>query len=348
MNRKRAVLITLADKSHVEQAKQLFAGAHFKGGWTGDYLLLANNIPERELEAFRKRGIKVMKCKPIFKTKSRHPDVVTAKLSIFKSYFKRWGNVLFLDADILIKASIQDLADSKGIQAVSTYREPLLGKHKLLGVEKDASQELNKMYKEIKENYNLEKKGINSGVIAFNTNIITESTFNEICTLCKKYQKVLRTDEAVLGLYFNKMLTFLPLVYNISMKSMLLDHNIPAEKARGIILHFVGKQKPWNKKNPYYAEWISMHNKFNELNMQKKVEPDKWGVLKICLYCWYLAYKKHLYDLQRKLVSLDFMHWYVDHKIGVLGERIHEKIPMTYSILKRLNPIPKYTHKGRW
>jgi len=47
---KKHLLVTLANENYINQAKQLFSSAYFNGGWDGDYLLLAHEIPENKLK----------------------------------------------------------------------------------------------------------------------------------------------------------------------------------------------------------------------------------------------------------------------------------------------------------
>jgi hypothetical protein len=62
---KDSVIVTLADKNYVDQAKQLFSSVYWNAGWKGDYLLLSSGIPEEELKWFRNKGIIVYECKPL-------------------------------------------------------------------------------------------------------------------------------------------------------------------------------------------------------------------------------------------------------------------------------------------
>ena len=60
------LLVTLADKNYIDQAKQLFSSVYFNSGWKGDYMLLAHEIHEGELKWFRDKGILIKKCRPLY------------------------------------------------------------------------------------------------------------------------------------------------------------------------------------------------------------------------------------------------------------------------------------------
>ena len=93
---KGAVLVTLADQSYLEQAKQVFASAYFNAGWKGDYLLLAHEIPEKDLQWFRQKGILIYHCQRIFNPKiaGAHPAILS-KLYLFEDYFKKWQTIIY-------------------------------------------------------------------------------------------------------------------------------------------------------------------------------------------------------------------------------------------------------------
>ena len=52
---KKNLLVTLAGKNYIKQAKQLFSSVYWNAGWKGDYMLLSYKIPEKELKWFKKK-----------------------------------------------------------------------------------------------------------------------------------------------------------------------------------------------------------------------------------------------------------------------------------------------------
>src|SRR3989344_202987 len=119
MKHNTSVLVTLADEGFVDQAKQLFSGVYWNAGWRGDYLLLAHGIPERKLQWFRDKGILIRKCRPLYKKRIGWAPVNhTSKFYLFTPYFKKWKQVVFLDADIIVRASLDELTKVRGFHAV--------------------------------------------------------------------------------------------------------------------------------------------------------------------------------------------------------------------------------------
>ena len=243
-----SVLVTLADKNYVKQAKQLFSSVYWNAGWSGDYLLLSHEIPEKELLWFRKKGIIVFKCKPLWKEKyyGGMSSAVLDKFYLFTPYFKKWKHIIFLDADIIVKASLQDLTKKTGMNAV--YNTPL--KTKVLGNTKLDSPEL--------RGYDMNSSGFNCGVLAIDTDIITSGTFKDLRNMIKKYSRVAYWgEELLINLYFYKKCSRLPRQYNmITPHATEKTQRIVQKKikklleTRAIIIHSAGNSfRLWEKGN---------------------------------------------------------------------------------------------------
>ncbi|MEK6889062.1 MAG: glycosyltransferase [Nanoarchaeota archaeon] len=336
-----SVLVTLADIKNIDQAKQLFAGAHFSGGWKGDYLLLSYKIPEKELEEFRKKGIYIKNCKPLFGLKSPHPNIVSSKLYIFKENMKRWKNVLFLDSDILVKADLDKLSKVHDFNVVSSYQDRNLN-HKMVKLVGRVEKNERNLQKEIASNYDLEKRGFNAGVIALSTNIINKNTFKDIIAFQKKYGSVIKTEEGVLGLYFQKITHYLPKPYNMHIPSAIEDMGLKIGKIKGINLHFVGSPeiKPWKPKSLHHKQWKNNLKKFNKLDIDKLHKPaDRWSVIKTYYYHIYLSIRKRLVMI-KKINTQPIIYYFLDRQAGQIGIIIKKMSPLLYSKLRLINPLP--------
>jgi hypothetical protein len=118
---KENLLVTLADSMFVQQAKQLFSSVYWNAGWKGDYMLLAHEIPEKELKWFSNKGILIKRCKLLHDqpTSIRCNPVALDKFYLFTPEFRKWKNIVFLDADMIVKSSLEGLTKIKGFGAVS-------------------------------------------------------------------------------------------------------------------------------------------------------------------------------------------------------------------------------------
>ncbi|MGA2418350.1 MAG: glycosyltransferase, partial [Candidatus Staskawiczbacteria bacterium] len=189
---KNNLLVTLADENFVDQAKQLFSSVYYNAGWKGDYMLLAYKIPDKDLEWFFNKGILVKKCEPIFKDNELQklcdnspedrsdewPNIASSKFYLFTPEFKKWQNIIFLDADIIVRAPLDELTKVKGFSA-SYNRDFRLNtefseKHQITTKDQQA------LYQKLKNSFNLKEKAFNSGVMAFNTKIIQEDKVNNL------------------------------------------------------------------------------------------------------------------------------------------------------------------------
>ena len=117
---KKNLLVTIADEGYVDAAKQVFSGAYFNAGWKGDYMLLSYKIPEEKLKWFRDKGIIVKKCEPLVDEKKfgRWFSAALSRLYLFKTEFKKWNKIVYIDGDMIIRASLDDLLKINGFAAV--------------------------------------------------------------------------------------------------------------------------------------------------------------------------------------------------------------------------------------
>ncbi|HZL42655.1 MAG TPA: hypothetical protein VFD66_05190, partial [Verrucomicrobiae bacterium] len=79
--------MTLADRNFLPQAKQLFSSVYWNAGWAGDYMLLAHEVPEDQLQWFQDKGILIRNVKPLFarefgNERLMYPGIVTSKLHV--------------------------------------------------------------------------------------------------------------------------------------------------------------------------------------------------------------------------------------------------------------------------
>lgn len=85
-------------------------------------MLLAYQIPEKELRWFKEKGILVKQCKPFHteRAKAKRPfnaRISTLKFFLFTSEFKKWQNIIYLDSDIIVRAPLDALTKIKGFAA---------------------------------------------------------------------------------------------------------------------------------------------------------------------------------------------------------------------------------------
>lgn len=289
---KKNLIATLADKNYVNQAKQLFSGLFFYAGWQGDYMLLAQEIPDKELGWFINKGILVKKCKPIAEeVVGKWPAVVMSKFYLFSPEFKKWKNIIYLDADIIVKASVDDLAKVEGFAAVGGH--PNLSKLFMSKMEIKIRKKNVEILKKLKSKYDLREYSFNSGVFAFHSSIIKEKTFSEIMRLFTKYKQIIYGDEAIFNLFMYQKWKRLPKCFNVNPFDLKLKNE--PEKAIGAIFHFYNN-KPWNKNNDFYEEWTNNLEKADLIDLKKiPAAREYWTDNDIESYINYLKTRRKSY-----------------------------------------------------
>jgi len=269
---KKAVLTVLADKLFLDQAKQLFSDAFWNAGWQGDYLLLAHEVDESDVQWFNEKGIIVKHCKALLSSDSKIDEILASKFYLFSEYFKKWEHVVYLDVDILIRGPLDGLLNVKGFAAChslgQTVGDNLLPFNKIDG----------DLLDDLKSNFDLNANSCNSGVFVFNTEIIVEGMVQEILGIFIKYKKACRFhDQTTLNLFFCNRWQKLSPVYNRTIEKTEQGMIDPL-KAEGIILHTVSLGVgPWNPDNTFYDEWKSNLNKAEQMNLSEIPNIKPWS-----------------------------------------------------------------------
>jgi lipopolysaccharide biosynthesis glycosyltransferase len=320
---KKNLLVTLADETYVEYAKQLFSSVYWNAGWCGDYMLLAYNIPEKKLKWFRNKGILIKKVKLLYNKKIyKWPPIIFSKFYLFTPEFKKWKNIVFLDADIIVRASLDGLTKVKGFAAVQDI-SPL--KKQFRG-----DEILNKeVRRNLEKDYNLNEPSFNSGVIVINTEIIGENTFNRLMGLLGKYKDC---DQSILNIYFYKKWIKLPRMYNFNPytdKALYFGWKRDS-KINAIVLHFY-ELRPWDKKNIFYKEWLSNLSRADSIDFKKIQRSRKYT--KIEMQKNELILKK---EGSRFKDGVYLLFLFVDRGLGVIGIFLRKCSPKLYFKLKEI------------
>ncbi len=313
----RNLVVTLADKSFIQQAKQLFSSVYWNAGWRGDYMLLSHQIPENELKWFREKGILIKECEPLIDLptgENNYPPVVYDKLYLFTAEFKKWDCVVFFDSDIIIKSSIESLTNIKTFGAICD-----VGKKNLKEQFYQSKGVFNNKY------YNLKKLSFNSGVMAFKTDLINDKLLSELkCLIINHYSEFRFADQAVLNLCFYKKWENLSPIYNVYIDKY--NYNLP-NYSKYAAIHFfsnVGYPPVWTNENPYYNEWKSNLEKAEYIDLHKIVQKKEWNRLKILFYTLLL----------KTINPYNNIKAFINNVLGKCGKWLKQKHPAIYFKLK--------------
>lgn len=269
--RKASLLVTLANEGYVDAAKQLFSSAHFNGLWQGDMLLLADGMSAENLEWFKSRGILIYECEPVqakFSTIGKWPPVVLDKFYLFTDFFKHWKTVLFLDADIIVRAPLDAFAHVDRLSAPIAHArlaKSFKRRLELFARGLDAGP-----YRQARELFDFDKPEFSSGTFAFPTDMIGRSTFDDIVRIQNEYGEITAfVDQTALNLAFQDW-SIMPATYGLFPDKLMLN-GCPSGDIDAVILHFV-MSKPWEKGNPFHAEWLGNLHRADSMDARKPVQ----------------------------------------------------------------------------
>ncbi|MDD2807220.1 MAG: glycosyltransferase [Patescibacteria group bacterium] len=327
MNKKN-LLVTLADKKYLDFAKQLFSSVYFNSGWQGDYMLLAHEVPEEDLKWFRDKGILIKKCEPLAeKLVGRWPAVILSKLYLFTSEFKQWDKIIFLDADLIVTASLDNLLDTNKIAAtgIRYFFWQVKLKHFL------RFYELNNKFQQT----NLKKYNLNLPIpccnfLVINTEIITHKTFDDLKSLLIKYQNHIgNIDEFILSLYFANEWDNLSPIYCLNY-NQLKNYYIEPKKLKSIMVHFISYQKPIYYCQSIYNTWKDNLSKADQINLNNRPSAQfVWSDEEL---------KKYHHHLIRQII-FSCPKWLIDRFIGWWGLALKKLSPdLYYFLLKFKQP----------
>ena len=169
----KKLIVLVSDQNYLNHTKYLFSNIINDTNYDGDLCLITNI--EVETSEFEEKNIFVKKYDKI--------DPFFQKLNLFDKYFKKWDKILYLDCDtMVIKNDLNSLFNLPG--DLYCEPEPWTIQEYFNGA-KNIS-----LFEELKNEYNVNKIGFNSGSILFNTSIIDDNTQKELFEIKEKYQGI--------------------------------------------------------------------------------------------------------------------------------------------------------------
>ena len=324
---KKNLIVTMADANFVNQAKQLFSSVFFNAAWPGDYLLLAYGLLEKDLNWFKEKGILVYE-QPLLANSllgvMSYPPIVLSKFYLFKEYFKQWDKIIFLDADIIVRGSLDYLIKLDGFNAP---------KIKTFWLKDEFYNDDNNKLVELREKYPFKGRPFSTGVMVFNTDIIKTSTYKEIINLYYNYKDLYKyQEESTLNLYFYKKWQPLPLIYNLIPSELNRLYGLNKNKVLAYIIHFpCAIIKPWNLKSDYYEEWSYNLKKADEINLDFRPRGAKtYSDQELNRYLRFITTRKIICFLRPT-------YFFIDRQVGLVGLFIKKKNPKLYNLISLKN-----------
>jgi len=292
---KKNLLVSLADKNYIEQAKQLFSSVYWNAGWDGDYMLLASDIPEHELLWFKRKRILIKNCNLLLSSNwgedKEFSPIIANKFYLFTEAFKKWQKIVFLDADIIVKASLDKLLRVNYFGAVRNYY------FDSIHAELYNPERFILFHSHLK----LNAPSLNAGVFVFNTNLITKDTYKVLLNLLNNNINDFRFGEqTALNFFFYKKWVKLPYIYN----TFINYYNFKTPSyIKKIVIHFANKKKPllWEKDNLYFKEWEKNLLRAEYINLSVVQKAKKMSFFKIYFYSTLLETHIRVYLINAKI-----------------------------------------------
>ncbi|MCB9358780.1 hypothetical protein H6503_02520 [Candidatus Woesearchaeota archaeon] len=286
----KKVLFTIATQDYVDKAKQLFSSVYHKSGWTGDYLIFHDGIRNEDLNWFKSRDIFTHKIKSMIKSpvKTQWNDSIWLKLSIFDPYLKRWEKALYLDSDMIVRYSLDDLDKYNGLWAASDADSKILHQFNH-GLNKTDTEQI--LISRLKKKFNIMKTALNSGMFWFDTKIIDKGIISRLLRYYDDYHEIIFSpDQALYNLVFYGKWKKLPKVYNVLVPKLYSSQN--HHHVNGINIHLLVYPKPWVAKKEFYEEWKANIDRADDIDLRKRITGNKMSLVD---YIPAVIYNKLLY-----------------------------------------------------
>jgi hypothetical protein len=283
---KRSVLVSLGDARHVDAVKQVFAGAHLHGGWNGDYLL-AHDVPEPDLAWFESRGVHVRRCHGFAEFGMQLGTPQSNKFYLFTPEVRRWDRVVYFDADVIVRGSLERLTGVERFAAcfdlgsprlVHQLTRPQYAFYRPRRIPRIRRRMAPEAWRRIRRDYDLRARCFNGGVFAFPSAIVDERLVAALRDLLERYWPSVErgySDQAVLNLLFYRAWEPLPLAYDLfpHFVARFIAGTEP-QRMDAVVFH-CPTVKPWSLDNAFHDEWADNLRRADEIDLGRPRPPRR-------------------------------------------------------------------------
>ncbi|MFA6422672.1 MAG: glycosyltransferase, partial [Candidatus Buchananbacteria bacterium] len=276
---------------------------------------------------FRDKGILIKHCAPLAENLAgRWPSTILSKFYLFTPEFKKWDKIIYLDADLIVTASLDNLLNVKGIGGIGMRRNYFYQQIRLNNLFK--FYKFNRQYiKDDLEKYGSDLPIFCAGLLAINTDIINSKTFNDLKVILGKYKDVVGgVDELMLSLCFAKNWENLPPTYCLHYNH-LQDCHIKLKNVQAVTAHFFAPKKPIYFCKYIYELWKNNLDKADMINLGSRQLPKKY---------WSDEQLKKYHDLLKLEMILSWPRLCVDRFCGICGFALKISLPRAYYFLLKL------------
>lgn len=222
------VIVFVCNKPYLQKFKNSYTQLRRNGKYSGDVcLIIGDDLTKEELnkDNFYK-DVEIVKFSnitfPENVTKARsemknHPwncnitkPFQWHKLHVLNCYFKKWDYLFYIDCGMSIAKPIQTIIDLKKERKIIAHSDayPTFKRKLYIQFDKDYDKE---WYQKLSEEYDLNCDYFQTTMMLLDTNIITETTFQEVYDLTCKYPLSITNEQGMMALYFTDKKLWEPL-----------------------------------------------------------------------------------------------------------------------------------------
>lgn len=124
------------------------------------------------------------------------------KLHLFKSFFKKWGYIFYIDVGVHVLNPITPIINAKKQGKFLAHSDAYPEYNYDLKIQFDKQDEL---YPYVLEKYNLNTDFPQTTIMLYDTSIIEENTFTELLDLAEECPISVTNDQGIIALYFTNI-----------------------------------------------------------------------------------------------------------------------------------------------
>jgi hypothetical protein len=121
------------------------------------------------------------------------------KIHLFRTFFRQWDYVFYLDSNFHIRLDVQPLLDQR---APYTLVAPDDDYPRFQVVLRDQFDTTSEVFPPLEQGYDMGCRYFQTGLMLFDTRLITDSTFWEIENLILRHPCCMTNEQGFLSLYF--------------------------------------------------------------------------------------------------------------------------------------------------
>lgn len=254
-----------------------------------EFIVLVNNIQDKDVNLIReilrglpnKHSLSVIKyreelgcCCNSFLNKSQSYNYIS-NVTFFRlcisDILERYNKVIYLDCDVLVLDELEKLYN---INIENFYaavvKDPFITSKKVL--DKKVTGKFNCICREYLRNvlHVDENNYFNAGVLLLNLEKMrSDNITKKLINFCQKYSPLNYQDQDVLNSVLYRKVKFIDERWNTFVGRVFQDQRNAilenqTDTSSYSIVHFCGKEKPWNTRNPaypYLSVWVDLYCK---------------------------------------------------------------------------------------